>query len=184
MTPLFKNCEQVQRSRFCLFCEGYRGRRGLFEGPLKDFEVGQNVRFLDVIRRAVCEGLKQRIIDAAIVAGFRLQRFFDRHALVVHILQHAHGIVRGKAWFTRHDIGLQAGLLLVDTVFDKRTFSAVNDKFRVVDLHQVAGFDDGLQVAVEKLGFEGIVRVGFIAQAANVIRHVVRAAKQVSATGR
>ena len=54
----------------------------------------------------------------------------------------------------------------------------MNDKFRVVDFHQMAGFNDGFQVAVEQLRFKGIVRVGLIAQAADVIRHVVRAAKQ------
>ena len=54
----------------------------------------------------------------------------------------------------------------------------MNDKFRVVDFHQVAGFHDGFEIAVEQLCFKGIVRVGLIAQAADVIRHVVRAAKQ------
>ena len=42
----------------------------------------------------------------------------------------------------------------------------------------MTGFDDGFEIAVEQLCFEGIVRIGLIAQAADVVRHVVRAAKQ------
>lgn len=178
MTPLFKNYEQAQRSRFCLFREGYRGRRSLLEGPFEDFQVGQNVRFLDVIRRAGCESFIQRIVDAAIVANFRLQLLPDRYALIVHVLQHAHGIIRRKARFARHDVGLQAGLLLVDAVLDERAAGAVNDKFRIVDFHQMAGFDDGFQVAVEQLRFKSVVRVGFITQAADVVCDMIRSAKQ------
>ena len=55
---------------------------------------------------------------------------------------------------------------------------AVNDEFRVVDLHQVAGFDDGLQIAVEQLGLKGVIRVGFIAQRAQIVRDMVRTAEQ------
>ena len=124
------------------------------------------------------DGFIQRIVDASIIARFRLQLFPDRQALVVHVLQHAHGIICRKARFARHDVGLQAGLLLVDAVLDKGAFLAVNDKFRVVDFHQMTGFDDGFEIAVEQLCFEGIVRIGLIAQAADVVRHVVRAAKQ------
>ena len=42
----------------------------------------------------------------------------------------------------------------------------------------MAGFDDGFQVAVKQLGFEGVIRIGFVAQAADIVRHVVRSAKQ------
>ncbi len=44
--------------------------------------------------------------------------------------------------------------LLIDTVLDKRTFRAVNDKFRVVDFSPDGWFNDGFQVAVEQLRFK------------------------------
>lgn len=55
---------------------------------------------------------------------------------------------------------------------------AVNDKFRVVDLHQMAGLNDGLQIAEEQLGLKGVIRVGFIAQRTQIVRDIVRAAEQ------
>ncbi len=87
-------------------------------------------------------------------------------------------LIRRKARFARHNSGFQAGLLLVDTIFDKRALFAVNDKFRVVDFDVVAGFDDGFQIAIKQLRLEGIVRVRFVAQAADVIADVIGAAKQ------
>lgn len=45
----------------------------------------------------------------------------------------------------------------------------MNDKFRVIDLHQMAGLNDGLHIAVEQLGFKGVIRVGFIAQRAQIV---------------
>ena len=42
----------------------------------------------------------------------------------------------------------------------------------------MAGFDNRLQVAVEQLGLKGIVRVGFVAQATDVVRDMVRATEQ------
>ena len=54
----------------------------------------------------------------------------------------------------------------------------MNDKFRVIDLHQMAGLNDGLHIAVEQLGFKGVIRVGFIAQRAQIVRDMVRAAEQ------
>lgn len=144
MTPLFKNYEQVQRSQSGLSGKGDRGRRSLFECPFEEFKVGQNVRFLDIIRCARGESVIQRVIDATIVARFRFDLFFHRHPVVVDLLQHANGIIRRKARFARHDVGLQAGFLLVNAVFDKRTFGAMHDKLRIVNFHQMAGFDDGL----------------------------------------
>ena len=54
----------------------------------------------------------------------------------------------------------------------------MDDEFWVRQLHQMAGFDNRLQAAVEQLGLKGIVRVGFIAQATDVIRDMVRATEQ------
>ncbi len=55
---------------------------------------------------------------------------------------------------------------------------AVDDEFRVVDLHRVAGLNDGLQIAVEQLGLKGIIRVSFVAQRAQIVSDMVRAAEQ------
>ena len=42
----------------------------------------------------------------------------------------------------------------------------------------MAGFDDGFQVAIKQLRFKGVVRIGFITQAADVISDVIRATEQ------
>ena len=42
----------------------------------------------------------------------------------------------------------------------------------------MAGLNDGLHIAVEQLGFKGVIRVGFIAQRAQIVRDMVRAAEQ------
>lgn len=54
----------------------------------------------------------------------------------------------------------------------------MDDKLRIVDFHQMTGFNNGFQVAVKQLRFKGIVRVRFITQAADVIGHMVGATKQ------
>ena len=54
----------------------------------------------------------------------------------------------------------------------------MDDEFWVGQLHQMAGFNNLFQIAVEQLGLKSIVRVGLVAQATNVVRHMIRAAKQ------
>lgn len=177
MTPLFKKIELFEGPSN-LLSESYCGGRGLLKSAFKDFQIGKNFRFLDVIWRTVGDGLIQRIINAPVIAHLRLHLFSDRHALVIDILQHTDRIIRCESRFARHNISLQAGFLLVDTVFNKRTFLTVNDKFRIIDFHQMAGFDDGFQVAIKQLRFKGVVRIGFITQAADVISDVIRATEQ------
>ena len=67
---------------------------------------------------------------------------------------------------------------LVDTIFHKRAFMAVDDEFRVVDLHRVAGLNDGLRSPQKQLGLKGIIRVSFVAQRAQIVSDMVRAAEQ------
>lgn len=177
MTPLFKKIELFEGPSN-LIRESHCGGRGLLKSAFKDFQIGKNFRFLDVIWRTVGDGLIQLIINAPVIAHLRLHLFSDRHALVIDILQHTDRIIRCESRFARHNISLQAGFLLVDTVFNKRTFLTVNDKFRIIDFHQMAGFDDGFQVAIKQLRFKGVVRIGFITQAADVISDVIRATEQ------
>ena len=54
----------------------------------------------------------------------------------------------------------------------------MNDKLRIVDFHQVTGFNNGFQRAVEQLRFKGIVRVRFVAQTADVIGHAIGTTEQ------
>ena len=54
----------------------------------------------------------------------------------------------------------------------------MDDKLRIVDFHQMTGFNNGFQVAVKQLRFKGIVRVRFITQAADVIGHMIGASEQ------
>ncbi|SUH06557.1 Uncharacterised protein [Salmonella enterica subsp. enterica] len=177
MTPLFKKYEQAKRSLRRLFSEGYRRRRCLFESTLEDFQIGKNFRFLDVIRRTDGQRLVQRIINATIVTRFRFHLFFHRNAVIVNIFQHTDGFVSGKTRLARHNVRFQAGFLLIDTVFHKRTFGAVNNKLRIVDFHQMAGFNDSLQIAIKQLRFKGVIRIRFITQATNIIRDMIRTAK-------
>ncbi len=130
----------------------WRGR-GLLKSAFKDFQIGKNFRFLDVIWRTVGDGLIQRIINAPVIAHLRLI-FSDRHALVIDILLHTDRIIRCESRFARHNISLQAGFLLVDTVFNNEPFLTVNDKFRIIDFHQMAGFDDGFQVAIKTVALQ------------------------------
>ena len=54
----------------------------------------------------------------------------------------------------------------------------MDDKLRIVDFHQMTGFNNGFQVAVKQLRFKGIVRVRFVAQAADVIGPMIGTSEQ------
>ena len=178
MTPLFKKYERVQRSHEGLSGKGNRSRRWLFKAAFEDLQIRENVRFLDEIWLTVNEGFIQRIIDPPIVAGFKRDLFPYGFARLIDVLQQTNRLVRAESRLARHNIGLQAGLLLVDTVFNKRPFMTMDDEFWIGQLHQMAGFDNRLQVAVEQLGLKGIVRIGLVAQATDVVRDMVRATEQ------
>lgn len=163
MTPLFKKYEQAARSQIFLFCEGNSSRRRLFKAALQNLHIGENFRFLDVIRLAVNEGVIQSVIHSSVVAGFQRHLFTYRHARLVDVDQLPYAVISAEPRVARHNVGLQAGLLLVNAVFHKRAFMAMNDKFRVVNLHQMAGFDDRFQVAIKQLSFKRVIGIGFIA---------------------
>ena len=78
----------------------------------------------------------------------------------------------------RHDILFQVTLLLVDLHLNKGAAGAVNDKSRIGRHHQMAGFNDRLQVVVIELGFKGIVGILLQPQATDVIGYLARPAKQ------
>ena len=100
MTPLFKKIELFEGPSN-LLSESYCGGRGLLKSAFKDFQIGKNFRFLDVIWRTVGDGLIQRIINAPVIAHLRLHLFSDRHALVIDILQHTDRIIRCESRFAR-----------------------------------------------------------------------------------